>query len=350
MYFVRMRYIMTSENETRLFWNSKDKQEKTVKKYHWTRRIAAGAAAFAAALGMVCPAFAEIDVDYEGPLDSVTGEGVIDDSEDGGEQSSRVQITTDVYYDKDDRKYIYTFDNFEIACSAADGMIVQNAVSIAADEGVALTVYESGEEYTDEALSSIREPGQYVLQAMLNGQSQRVLAFTIVDDASGKIDGYSMPAGFVISGATRDGAETGWDRSYVDMTEEGRYIVQYSCARAGVSYELDVIVDHTPPELTIEGVDEDNCARGPVRLLDVEDGCSVSIQHNGEWTGYQEKLTESGEYRVRVRDEAGNTTDYYFTILIYFDGNSFVFMGLVLAVITATVLYMVLSRKRLRVR
>ena len=59
---------------------------------------------------------------------------------------------------------------------------------------------------------------------------------------------------------------------------------------------------------------------------------------------------QSGEYRIELADEAGNKTTYSFTILIYFDGNSWLFFILVLGSCIAVVIYLVHSRKHLRVR
>ena len=49
-------------------------------------------------------------------------------------------------------------------------------------------------------------------------------------------------------------------------------------------------------------------------------------------------------------DEAGNLTTYEFSILVYFDFNSLVFIGMLAAVLVAVGAYIVLSRKRLEVR
>lgn len=291
----------------------------------------------------------EVDVDYEGPLDTVTGEPVYMDSENGA-QSDQVWLSDNLMFDSQERAYIYTVNGFQIISTIVDGMIAQGTVSIIPEEGVRAVLYRNGEELTDQDLTSIGETGEYVLEAVVGGQSSRVLTFTIVGESVGSITGYTMPDGFVVTNVTLDGQETNWNRSYVDLSAEGDYVINYKCARAGTSYELDVYVDHTPPTLTLEGIDEDDCARGPVTILDVEEGVSVAIQHNGEWGSYQQKLTESGEYRIYVVDEAGNSTDYYFTILIYFNSSSFIFIGLLLSVFVATGVYLWLSRKRLRVR
>ena len=49
-------------------------------------------------------------------------------------------------------------------------------------------------------------------------------------------------------------------------------------------------------------------------------------------------------------DAAGNTSEYHFTILMYFNLSSLMFMALVVAVAVAVGAYIVISRKRLEVR
>lgn len=305
-----------------------------------------------AALWLLYPSAlaADVDVDYQGDLDTVTGEAVYSDEDTGVDQSDRVQVSDDVIYDRNRLAYVYTVGDMELATSIVDGMIIRGKATIVPDDTLSVVLYRNGEEVTDENLDSISETGQYVLEATTNGQSQRIMAFSIVGEYANSVDSYTMPSGFVITGASRNGTEISWQRNYVDMSTEGEYIVEYTCSRAGMSYQLNIVVDHTAPELNFDGIDADNCARGPVTLLDAEEDATITIKHGDDWGGYQEKLTESGDYQVRITDRAGNSTDYYFTILIYFDSNSFVFIGLILAVIAGTVAYVFLFRKKMRVR
>ena len=105
----------------------------------------------------------------------------------------------------------------------------------------------------------------------------------------------------------------------------------------------------TCSQYALEAV-ENGRARGPVSLADLEDGAAITIQLNGKQEPYREELTESGDYRIWVMDEAGNLTTYEFSILVYFDFNSLVFIGMLVAVLVAVGAYIVLSRKRLEVR
>lgn len=292
---------------------------------------------------------ADVDFGYSGQLDTETGAPL--DSEDIDAYSDQVRITTGVYYDRTRMGYVYEApDGQQVLCSVVHGMVVQGAVRVDPDEGVDVILYKDGNPVEAPDLSRIYEAGDYVVEVVsASGQSSLLLAFSIVGDVTCRLEGYSMPAGFVVTGATLDESETGWDRSYVSMAQEGRYVIRYRCPRNGLDYELNVGIDHTPPVLALEAV-ENGRARGPVSLADLEAGASITIQLNGKQAAYREELTESGDYRIWVMDKAGNLTNYEFSILIYFDVNSLVFIGMLAAVLVAVVTYIVLSRKRLEVR
>lgn len=315
-----------------------------------TAKLCAALLCAALTLGALCaPALA--DFGYSGPLDTVTGEP---SQSSGGTDaySSRVLVTDGVYYDRDRMGYLYTVGNTnaQILCSAADGMVVQDEVRIEPDEGLEVTIYQDGTALESPDLSHIYEPGGYVVEVNRNGQSYQVISFIIVGDVTCRLTGYTMPDGFIITDAALNDEPASYDRSYISMTREGRYVVDYRCARNGLSYQLDVEIDTTPPVLALEAVDETGRAKGPVSLEDIEEGASIGITLNGKQIPYASELTEIGEYRILVMDAAGNTSEYHFTILMYFNLSSLMFMALVVAVAVAVGAYIVISRKRLEVR
>jgi hypothetical protein len=65
---------------------------------------------------------------------------------------------------------------------------------------------------------------------------------------------------------------------------------------------------------------------------------------------YREELTLSGDYKIILQDEAGNLTDYEFSILVYFDLSSWIFFAMVMLAVVGTGVYLYLERKRMRVR
>ena len=107
--------------------------------------------------------------------------------------------------------------------------------------------------------------------------------------------------------------------------------------------------DFTGPVLSLQNV-KNGLARGSVDISDAKNAASVNIYHDGEKISRKDVLTESGEYYIELADEAGNKTTYYFTILVYFDGNSWLFFALVMLSAVGVIIYLMHSRRHLRVR
>ena len=302
-------------------------------------------AALLAGMLSVC-AFAAFG--YSGPIDEETGEPVSDTYD---AYSDRVSVSDGVAYDRENGGFLFTITgSTRLLCSAADGQIVQSAVKVEADTGVPVTIYKNGTALEDPDLTHISDTGSYIVEATVNGQRYQVVSFTIVGEQSCDVAGYTMPDGFAITSATLDGEDTYFDSGYISMGAEGHYIIDYRCPSAGTSYELDLIVDTTPPTLALAELDDRNRARGPVSIADVESGASIGVYRDGKQISYSKELTESGDYQIVLMDAAGNVTHYSFTILVYFDLNSLLFIGIVIGIAVAMGGYIVFSRKRLQVR
>ena len=302
-----------------------------------------------------------VELDYSGPINSFTGEPT-DGSGLSGSSGDRVPITSGIYYDRAKRAYVYDLGSASgasVSSNVMDGMIVNETVNIALSQDLEVRLYCNGKILEDADLTLIENPGQYVLEARtLGDQYVRVMNFTIVGASTGLVNSYPMPAGFVITGVEmtvkdENGewvpAQPTWDRSKVSMSEDGSYRVQYECARNGMSYTLQTVIDHTPPTLALENV-VNGLAKGPVDISDLEEGCKIGITLNGGKMNYREELTLSGDYEIILQDEAGNLTNYVFSILVYFDANSWIFFSLVILTIAGTGVYLYMERKRIRVR
>lgn len=315
------------------------------------RRIAA--AALAALLLCVTPALAAPDMDYEGVVEGYSPTSGGNTVQSAGGSGERVALGGGMYYDRSSGDFVYpvTTGYGEVHATVADGMVTTDAVIIAMDDGVNATLYRNGNPVESADLNTIEQTGQYSLNVSGNGsQNVRLFSFTIVGEATGLLTGYAMPDGFVIDEATCSGSAAERSASYVSMTQEGEYVVNYRCPSAKLSYTLRVTVDHTAPTLALAAV-QNGIARGPVSLADAEEGASLYITLNGQrYVPSGKELTRSGSYQLQITDAAGNTSSYQFSIAVYFDGNSFVFLGILLAVLAALGVYLLRARKHLRVR
>lgn len=106
-------------------------------------------------------------------------------------------------------------------------------------------------------------------------------------------------------------------------------------------------MDTTAPTLKLEGVEDKGITKNGVTLSDLSEKAMVEVYRNDEIVEYTfgEMLTEAGEYRVVVTDEAGNTTAYAFEIQ---EGNGWIVIAVVVLVVVliAGGVVLILLKKR----
>ena len=284
-------------------------------------------------------------------LDSFTGEALQTEDGTGEAVLGRVWITNTMYYDTKQKLYGYYAGDEDVYANVADGMIVRGTVSIQIPDYLTATLYLDGYSVAFTG-GELETPGSYTLEITDNGQTTQLFSFTIINGVTNQVLSYSMPEGFRITDAKRDGEAISWTRNFVDMATEGRYIISYECSKAMAPYTLDVTVDTTPPTLVIEGLDEKGRARGPVAISGKADSDTLVVLKDGEEysTALSRVLTQTGKYVATVTDPAGNATSYSFTILLYLDRNGAIFGILFLAVVIAVVALFIYYKKHLRVR
>lgn len=281
-------------------------------------------------------------------VDNFTGKPV---TESGG-MSDRdvVPLSNSSRYEREGRVFVYRQSSgAEIKSSVASDMITTNPVTLEIPSAIDVKLYRDGQEVEEPNYAEIREPGSYTLTLDSNGMPAQILRFTIINSITGLIHEYRMPTGFMVSDVYLNDVEQRYTPYEVDMTEEGKYRISYYCIATGVSYELDVNIDHTPPELALEAV-VDGVAKGPVDLTDLESGASIYIEQDGEPLSYHGTLTESGSYVITVKDQAGNVNTYKFMLQVYFNTSSLMFFAMTIVAAAAVVIYVLHSKKALRIR
>lgn len=263
-----------------------------------------------------------------------------------------LHIAGNTYYDTVEKSYLYYVNasaSQAVRSNIADGMITEQTVSISSDAGVALEVYLNGERLQSISGGTFQTSGEYVVMYVGGTVPERLFSFTIVPKLCNSVTGYILPNGFEFTEATLNGEPISFENNYIKFSEEGNYDIHYRCIKTNVSYQLLLTTDFTGPVLSLENVKEGK-AQGPVDISEAKNAAHLTIYHNGEQITRKDVLTESGEYHIELADEAGNKTTYTFTILIYFDGNSWLFFLLILGSCVSIVIYLVHSRKHLRVR
>lgn len=309
------------------------------------------AAAVLAALA--APASAVVDPYYSGVVDSYTGEPVEDGS--ATATTTRVRLSDSMYYDHEAHAFVYPTGSGvqEVRASVADGQIVASPVSISVTDGTTeLTVYHNGAALEDPDLGSIADEGSYTVSVRDGGAERTLFGFTIIGSTASLPSGYAMPSGFYIMDATLDDEDVAYERSLIEMEEEGTYSIEYTCPAASLSYSLTVTVDRTPPQLTFEGkLDKKGRFHSAVQIGGLENGDSVLLTRDGTAVSFPSngKLTEAGMYQLQAFDAAGNASQAQFTILVYLDVNSLVFFALVCLSLAGVLGYILYKRRKLKV-
>ena len=279
-------------------------------------------------------------------LDKYTGEEIIQNSS----FQSSVNLSNKCRYDRTISRYVYNtglMADSDVYCTVYSGMIVNEKVSISTGQNVKIEVYRDGKLVDEKDYDNLSLQGNYKVLC----EGQELFNFTIVNKLTSIITGYDVPNGFVIVLATRDGNSIKHDGKSVSFNEDGRYIVSYKCMETGVSYTLDCTIDNTVPTLEFEGLPESRIASGPVKFIKTEKDSTVRVLlEEKEIKVTDDTLSESGNYKVAVYDEAGNNSVYTFRIKVYFDTSAWVVILLVVGIIGTITGYIIYSRKHLRVR
>ena len=261
-----------------------------------------------------------------------------------------LHITGNTYYDTAENAFLYYVNSAKVIRSnVADGMITEKPVIVKPDAGVALDVYLNGERLEGAFSGTFHTAGEYVVMYVGGNVSERIFSFTIVPELCNSVTSYALPAGFEFVSAYCNDMAIPFEKNYIKLTEEGQYNISYRCFRTDIPYQLSLKTDFTGPTLSLQEV-KDGKAQGPVDISEARNAAMINIYHDGEKIGRKDVLTESGEYYIELADEAGNKTSYSFTILIYFDGSSWLFILILLAAAIGVVIYLFRARKHLRVR
>ncbi len=269
------------------------------------------------------------------------------------ETADFIQINMNTSYDPKSGVFYTSIDGYgdtALSSNVMSGMYTQNPVEININKGVMYTLYKDGVAIEDADMTAITEPGGYVLAVYdTNKEVVTPLNFFILGTHS-SIANMELPEGCDIVSVTYEDEEMVAPMFFFEFKEEGSYHVVYECGQAGRTYDLKFVRDITPPVLELSEVDEEGIARGPVSIADLEENASLIILHNDERIGYSSVLKDSGHYDIIIYDEAGNRSEYKFTITMYFNYVSIVFMLVFVALIAGLIAYVIFAKKHLRIR
>ncbi len=286
---------------------------------------------------------------YQGEVDIITEDPIYNDADE--DPYATVSMSDGSFYDPKSGLYVYTAGNGYVGCSVADGMVVTDPVSFNETEEAAVELYYNGEK-ADGLPASVSAVGSYVLVEKTEQNDNQIMSFQIVNSVTGSLYNYILPKDFDIRSVYYEGSLKQTEKGSVELSDEGYYEIRYYCTKNLLEYNLSITVDHTPPEITLEGLDEYGRARGPVTVQGITEEDTVTLTYNEDASklGYDDTVSESGDYHIVVADPAGNTFERDFTILLYLNNRTIIFFAILLAVIVGVAAALYISRKRLRVR
>lgn len=317
-----------------------------------------GIAAFATVF-VLCVLFAftavsaaKADIDYQGEIDPFSGEPVKTDS--SVTENQTVALNGGIIFDAKTRMYSYAVSggSYYINSSVPNGMVTTGSVKLEIPEEISAVIYRDGEPDEDIETSSIKQKGSYAVVVEDENSKQQILKFNIISERTGALNSYQLPDGFFISSVKIDNEQQKIvNRKVADLSKEGEYNITYRCEAIGVDYVLKISVDHTPPVLVLDGV-ENGKARNPVTVTGIEKSDNVKALYNEEKFSLKDGgvITSPGSYTITVTDNAGNAVTEKFVIEFYLNEQGWIFGLLIVVIAAATAVYMVMSRKRLRVR
>ena len=97
----------------------------------------------------------------------------------------------------------------------------------------------------------------------------------------------------------------------IEFTVEGQYSVYATDMAGNVAKTITFIIDKTPPEYALVGVENKGITAGDVSLVTEND---VVVSVNGEYISTNHRFVDNGYYKVTIRDKAGNDVFLQFVI------------------------------------
>lgn len=262
-----------------------------------------------------------------------------------------------VFYDEEEVFAVYDGNRttVRIIANIPPNFVTSSTVSLAARDNYVLT--RNGETVEDPDMTALTTPGNYILQCYTEDGTPTVsYEFTIVSPSQPVTSCYylELPVGMEFSFVTLDGKDITRTENInqLIMESEGVYQIEYTVRDTEYYRTVKLITDHTPPTLLLPEV-KDSLAASAVSLEDFNASeASIEILFNGEphFLPFEKVLTEPGNYKITISDAAGNSSYYEFTIRMYFTVSSWMVILCLVGVVVAVAVFVVKTRRNMRVR
>ena len=293
--------------------------------------------------------------DYIGELDPSTGLPLGSYEDADGESSTYIVVDDAFHYDPEKKIFLYTIGSSRFSSNIPNGAVVPDdqTVSIQLPGGVTGTLYRDGSAVEEADLTAITETGFYVLQLTGSGlYDSGQFTFTIMPDLTNQMNKLRLPEGFSFAYIMQNGIELDHAHSnYYEFLEDGEYQICWRNETINRQYIVKFTLDRQAPTLALPEV-VDGKASSQVSLSDLEAGCYIVVETNGEsrtLKGTGNTLKEAGDYVLTVYDQAGNFTQYSFTIEVYLNFSAVAVIIMVVLILAGILIYCRRVRKTARV-
>lgn len=226
------------------------------------------------------------------------------------------------------------------------------------DEAYASLSYDS-ETSTYKSGTVLTESREYCLSFYDYDGYEEVYYFTINKDApvitasTPVIDGYvitPITLSFTKENCTAELLRDGIPVEFVSgdtVSIDGEYTLTVTDIAGNIA-TLKFILDTTPPEAILSGVENGGSTKDTVTMSDLSEPAAITVYLNDREILYSigDKLTDEGRYRVVIIDLAGNITEYRFEILFSLSAASIAVIALSGTALIGGTAAILIARKR----
>ena len=199
-----------------------------------------------------------------------------------------------------------------------NGAISNSDVILHSYEDVEIALEHNGALMSYAPEESIQDEGEYTLTIKDSNGNMESMNFRIIKHTQ-KSFNYTPANGVTIdkilrSGEPMEGGDT------LNLTQDGNYSI--TIWDGEVYYTFNIVIDTTPPQVTLEGVENGGTTKSKVKVTSVSEDCTIIAKRNGEEFKYAigESLEELGKYEISFIDSVGNTSTVTFEIVYSLNG------------------------------
>lgn len=231
------------------------------------------------------------------------------------------------------------------SANVGDGLISNGNVQIVNNEKLTATVTKDNQVIDYEFGQSLDDEGYYKFVLRDVYGNEKLFEFRIIKGVKTTLD-YTLGENVSVLKIDRNGEAVSYEDNRLNFTVSGVYTVMAEVD--GTTYSFVLELDNVAPTLELSGVKNGGVSGKTVTLNNLSEPATVEVYKDGELISYElgNELKEYGEYLVVVTDEAGNQTEYTFTIKHILNGGAIALIVIGIIVTVGGVAAVLVMRKK----